>query len=391
MFLKSIHLRNILSFGPDTEPLELRPLNVLIGPNGVGKSNLIDAISLLQAAPSNLTKPIQKSGGISEWLWKEPGGLHPPLARIEMLSGGLSDRQSELRHVIEFTTDGSQQFNLITEVIESMLPISEEGEWAFSYRAGRGVYGITTRGEQQTLPPEDMDAHQSILSQLKDPSRYPELTFLGKRLGEIQIHGEWVFGRKAPFRRPQSLNQTNDRLTDYAHNLGLILNRLSNMPEEKRRFLEALRKLYDGIDDFAVKVEGGSAQIYLHEGNNAIPATRLSDGTLRYLSLLVILLDSTPPPLICIEEPELGLHPDLLPTICDLMTEASERTQLIVTTHSDIIVDALSDQPESVVVCEKENGSTVMRRLDPERMKIWLEKYSLGRLWTDGELGGNRW
>ena len=107
--------------------------------------------------------------------------------------------------------------------------------------------------------------------------------------------------------------------------------------------------------------------------------------------MLVILLDPEPPPLICIEEPELGLHPDVLPTICDLMREASERTQLIVTTHSETLVDDLTDDPESVVVCEKENGSTVMRRLNAERLKVWLEKYSLGRLWTDGELGGNRW
>lgn len=391
MFLKSIHLRNILSFGPDTKPLELRNLNVLIGPNGSGKSNFIDAISLLQAAPRELAKPICEGGGAVEWLWKGTEESFPPLARIEVLSGGPPDRQSELRHVIEFTMDKWQQFDLITEVIESMLPGSEEGERAFSYHAGRGVYGITTRGERQTLPPEGMDAHQSILSQLKDPSRYPELTFLGRRLGEIQIHGEWVFGRKAPFRRPQSPNQFNDHLTDYAHNLGLILNRLSNMPEEKRRFLEALRKLYDGIDDFAVRFEGGSAQIFLHEGNNVIPATRLSDGTLRYMSLLIILLDPNPPPLICIEEPELGLHPDVLPTICDLMREASERTQLVVTTHSETLVDDLTDDPESVVVCEKENGSTVMRRLNAERLKVWLKKYSLGNLWTSGQLGGNRW
>lgn len=72
-FLRSIQLRDLLSFGPDTPELELRSLNVLIGPNGSGKSNLIDAISLLQAAPTDLTEPIRLGGGTAEWIWKGGG------------------------------------------------------------------------------------------------------------------------------------------------------------------------------------------------------------------------------------------------------------------------------------------------------------------------------
>ena len=87
----------------------------------------------------------------------------------------------------------------------------------------------------------------------------------------------------------------------------------------------------------------------------------------------------------------MGLHPDLLPTLSDLMREASERTQLIVTTHSDVLVDALTDRPENVVVCEKHYGQTEMRRLDKDDLTKWLKDYRLGDLWTSGELGGNRW
>jgi len=78
---------------------------------------------------------------------------------------------------------------------------------------------------------------------------------------------------------------------------------------------------------------------------------RLSDGTLRYLCLLTILCHPAPPPLICIEEPELGLHPDILPEVAKMLVDAASRTQLIVTTHSDILVDCLSDHPEAIVVC----------------------------------------
>jgi predicted ATPase len=106
---------------------------------------------------------------------------------------------------------------------------------------------------------------------------------------------------------------------------------------------------------------------------------------------LAILCDPKPPPLICIEEPELGLHPDVLPKLADHLLAASRRTQLIVTTHSDILVDALSEQPESVVVCEKHHGATSMTRLAADELQAWLEKYRLGELWISGELGGTRW
>jgi predicted ATPase len=108
------------------------------------------------------------------------------------------------------------------------------------------------------------------------------------------------------------------------------------------------------------------------------------------MSLLSILLAPVPPLVVCIEEPEVGLHPDIIPTLAQLLKDASTRMQLIVTTHSDALVDALSDTPESVIVCEKEDGETKMSRLDGEALAQWLEKYSLGRLWRSGEIGGNR-
>ena len=161
--------------------------------------------------------------------------------------------------------------------------------------------------------------------------------------------------------------------------------------------LNSLRKLYDGIDDYDVRIEGGTVQVFFLEGLEGqkgrftVPATRLSDGTLRYLCLLAILCHPKPPPLICIEEPELGLHPDVLPVIADLLKQASQRCQLIVTTHSDILVDAMTDQPESVLVCEKSGSGTGLTRLNSNSLKPWLEKYRLGELWTRGELGGMRW
>ena len=170
-----------------------------------------------------------------------------------------------------------------------------------------------------------------------------------------------------------------------------MLNRLRRDAPVRTRLLAALRKLYDGIEDYDVQIEGGTVQVFFHERGATVPATRLSDGTLRYLCLLAILCHPAPPPLVCIEEPELGLHPDVLPTIAGLLRAASEHCQLIVTTHSDVLVDAMTETPEDVVVCEKRDGTTVLRRLAHEDLRGWTDRYRLGALWTRGEIGGTRW
>ena len=166
---------------------------------------------------------------------------------------------------------------------------------------------------------------------------------------------------------------------------------LRRKPEAKNAILDELRDFYEEFEDFDISIEGGTVQVFFTENNFIIPATRLSDGTVRYLCLLAILCDPEPPALICIEEPELGLHPDILPNLADLLIRASERTQLIVTTHSDILVDAMTEQPEAVLVCEKHDRQTVTKRLSGQKLRGWLDKYRLGQLWMSGELGGMRW
>src|SRR5262249_23126007 len=143
--------------------------------------------------------------------------------------------------------------------------------------------------------------------------------------------------------------------------------------EVRRQILERIADFMRGVTGYEVLIQGGTVQLFLEEGPFAIPATRLSDGTLRFLCLLVILLHPSPPPLVCLEEPELGLHPDILPGLTDLLIDASARMQLVITTHSDIMIDALSHTPESVLVCEKEDGQTRIERLDADALAHWLE------------------
>ncbi len=162
-----------------------------------------------------------------------------------------------------------------------------------------------------------------------------------------------------------------------------------------RSIVEKLRDVYASVEDIQTKTEGGTIQVFLQDNGFPLSARRISDGTMRFLCLLVVLCDPAPPPVVLIEEPELGLHPDAIGALADLLREASERMQLIVTTHSEALVDRFGDTPEAVLVVDKEEpsegGSTRVRRLDRNELKDWLDTYSLGRLWRMGELGGNRW
>jgi predicted ATPase len=375
-----------LSFGPETTPLRLNNLNVFIGPNGSGKSNLIEAISLLQSAPKALASPVRDGGGIRDWLWK---GETNPVATLDAVTDNPQGNMA-LRHVLSFT-ETAQRFELIDERIENEHPHGQEQIPYFYYQYQHNHPVLNVNGERRQLHRETVDPEQSILSQRKDPDQYPEITYLGSQYEKIRIYREWAFGRYTPPRRPQKADQRNDFLDENFENLGLVLNRFRREASVKKGIVKWLNELYEGIDDFDVTIEGGTVQVFFHEGNFTIPATRLSDGTLRYLCLLAILCHPSPPPLVCIEEPELGLHPDVLPALAKLFREAAEKTQILVTTHSDELVDEFTDSPESVVVCEKIKGATQMNRLDKADLSDWLGKYSLGKLWRRGDVGGNRW
>jgi predicted ATPase len=387
MAIRELKLNGLLSFGPDSPPLELRPLNVLIGPNGSGKSNYIEAINLLRSAPTKLAKPVREGGGVAEWIWKgQPSGP----ARIEAIIDNPGGAM-ELRYVIEFA-ERNARFVLVDESIENARGHTEAEEPKSFYCFQRGKPVLYGRGRtKMELEHSSLQLDESILSQRKDPDQFPHLDYLASILSRFALYREWSFGRLAPLRVPQPADLPSDHLEENLTNLGLILNQLLGVQETKRAILEHLRILYEGLDDIYLSVRGGTIEIFLTEGQFKVSARRLSDGTLRYLCLLAILYDPAPPPLICIEEPELGLHPDLLPSLARMLVEASARSQLIVTTHSDILVDAMTEHPESVVVVEKHDGQTHAKRLDAKELATWLDDYRLGQLWTSGQIGGTRW
>lgn len=399
-FIKSIRLTNFLSYGSSTDETELKSLNVLIGPNLSGKSNLIEALGILRAAPKDLAEPIREGGGIGEWLWK--GSEKKAIAEIAVILDNPSGQQP-LRYRLSFGMVG-QRLELVDESLENKEKTDRwEQDVYFFYRYQRGRPVLNVRDISRDTPRpgagstirhlkrEDLNPEQSVLSQRRDPDQYPELTYVANQFSKMRLYREWNLGRYTPPRLPQKADLPQDFLLEDASNLVLVLNALEYKPGVKRVLLDRLEDFYGSIEDFTTKIEGGTVQLFLHEkGLKApVPATRLSDGTLRYLCLLTILCHPTPPPVVCIEEPELSLHPDALKSIAELLVDASQRTQLIVTTHSDTLVSDLSDVPESILVCERGENGTRLRRLEKDRLEEWLKKYSLGELWRMGEIGGN--
>lgn len=394
--LKSIQMRNFLSYGPQSDPIPLQSLNLIIGPNGSGKSNLLEGIALMQSAPGQINTPIREGGGVHDWLWK--GSEKMPEASLEVTVDPLlpSMQNMALRYRFDFTETG-KRFEIVDERIENAAPYPEHSEPYFYYRYENGhpVLNVKDAAGQEMRPRnlrrEDVDPEKSILAQRRDPDIYPEITRLAEVLANIRIYRDWSLGRYTPPRVPQPADLPNQWLEENARNLGLVLNRLKRNVQTKSQLLEMFKAVYAEAQDFDVMIEGGTVQIFVQEDRFNVPATRLSDGTLRYLCLLAILYDPTPPPLVCIDEPELGLHPDLINHVADALRFASERTQIVVTTHSTALVDAFTETPEAILVCEKADGCSIVRRLDPKHLKPWIENYRLGALWTSGEIGGTRW
>ena len=395
-FLRSLQLRGFLSFPPDSPVIELTPLNVLIGPNGSGKSNAVEAIELLHAAPTALAAAIREGGAAQEWLWK--GEPTADCVSIEAVIEGHR-RIPDLRFRLDFAPSG-QRTEVLDEAIEETQkrdPSKNDVLFYYRFQKGRPVLNVRNtasmpEGESRTerhLQRESLVPDESVLSQRKDPDLYPEVTWLGQQFARIQVFRDWAFGRSAPLRKPQPADLPTDVLLGNADNLGLILNELQRTAGSTE-FNRLLSRFLPRYERFTIGIQGNTVQFYLHEAGlkTPVPATRLSDGTIRFMAILAVLLSPTPPPLVCIDEPELGLHPDAVSLLADLLVDASTRTQIIATTHSDVLVSALTEHAGSVLVCEH-RGGTVLDRVDPDKLQHWLEKYRLGEIWRIGELGGN--
>ncbi len=376
----------------DHVELEMRPLTVLIGPNGGGKSNLLDVFSFLsEAALGELAEAIAARGGYDSLRFR--GG------EDERIFLGLDFAQDvPFAHEAE-----SVHYKL------QLRPVGSVGKvWFEQVTLGpkpgytkpmmlmhRATEGCKFRNllEKEVDEIKELESETELaITQVKDQKAYPTPYKLMRAMASWGRYLPVSTGPEAPIRRPQLL-RPGLRVTRDGGNLASVLHALQNQhPHTYNDLIERLRNAYPGFKYLSFPPEGGDGMVNLrwweepYEEDFGFSANLLYDGTLRLLMLLAVLSSPEPPPLICIDEPELGLHPDWIKLVAELSVSASEQTQLIIATHSPEFVSKV--RPSDVVIVEKVDGRTVAERLKDEDLEDWLTRFRLGELWTAGHLGG---
>lgn len=353
------------------EDFELRPLNVLIGANGAGKSNFIGLFRFLASVVGdNLAVDVQKWGGPEALL--HYGSKVTPKMDLEIQFSANSGATGVFENGYRLTLEATQDNRLIFSREEPTV----RGHVFKAYPLGTGHDAARIR--------TDKDSVSATVS------RYV--------LDKLQIWRQYHFhdtGDTAAVKRIHAVND-NLRLKPDAANLAAYLRKLKTTPRYEssyERIVETIRRAAPFFGDFVFRDEDTDfMQLeWTERGRPDTPwkAHVLSDGTLRFICLTTLLLQpkNLLPDTVLIDEPELGLHPFAINLLAEMLKEAAESKQVIVSTQS---VELLNNfQPEDVVVVQREADASMFKRLDIDELADWLtDDYSLGELWKRNVLGG---
>lgn len=356
----------------ELEEFELRNLNVLVGANGSGKSNFVQFFSMLmEMAAGNFQKFIMVRGGSDSFLYNGPKVTENIKARLEFNSHSDYSRGSNF-----------YKFELTPTAQETYL-IHEERKY------------VTTNWWPYGSPSEE-----SRLKEFKDERSENDDRFRGVGYFVYESISNWMVyhfhdtGEKSPMRRSEII-QDNKKLRTNASNIAPFLYKMSvqnSMVEHYREIVKAVQLVIPFFDDFLLEPEkkGAAEKVALswkQKGSDfPMQAYHLSDGSIRFICLATALLQPSPPSTIIIDEPELGLHPEAIRILGELIRDCSKRTQVIVATQSPLLLDQF--EVEDIVVVKREDGQSTFNRLDRNEFDVWLEDYSVGELWTKNVIQG---
>ncbi len=318
----------------------LKATNVLTGPNGCGKSNLYNSLFLLsKAAEGGLAKAIVEEGGMDSILWAGKWLLQER-RRVQ-----IAVEMDKFSYALScgLPQPGNSQFNLDPEVKEefvwltgkrrpsnTMFERSSSGTWIRDREGARVSY------TGKLLPTE------SVLSQLREPHLYPELSELRSAMNQWRFYHHFRTDASSPLRQPQ-VGVRTPVLSHDGNDLAAALQTIFETGDGGT-LRETICEAFSGASLF-VDSEGSRFQTFLQMRGLQRPlgAQELSDGTLRYLCLAASLLSPRPPSLLALNEPETSLHPDLLKPLAKLIARASQSTQLWVTTHSRALAEYIEE------------------------------------------------
>ncbi|QCP54027.1 ATPase [Trinickia violacea] len=354
--------------------IPLGKLNVFVGQNGVGKTNLYRALELLQASASGqLSYELASEGGMESVLFAGRRNNSKP-ARL-ILRVELSDsRTDELQYEYEVSIGLVPQiggnvsgaaFAFEPQVKEETLLHHNRGrEYALLQRRNSALTVVNDDGVKSSVG-IDLLASETALAHIQDPDRYPALHTVRRSLMDWRFYHDFRTDSASPLRR-DCLAVASPTLDSNGSNLAAVFATLAHIREDTAELEEAVNDAFPGAV-LDIPRPGRTASFGLRFPDyplRTFNAIELSDGTLRYLALIGTLLAYRLPAFLALNEPEASLHPDLLRPLARLIVRASKRTQVWLVTHSQELADALAEEGGiRALHVIKENGRTWIRGL----------------------------
>ncbi len=357
--LEKLTVRNFKSIREQV--LRLERLNVFIGGNGSGKSNLIEVFRFLrEIVDQNLGRYTAKKGGADALLHFGRKASSTMKIRLEFGEGDTSN-------AYDVTLTGTPADELI---------VAHEASYYHERRKYSKPYDnpISSGGKESKLK---NDGHISARQVTRDLENY-------------RVYHFHDTSDSAPMRGVSDVDD-NRFLRAQAENLPAFLYWLQEKhPDHLANIQETVRQIAPFFDRFRLaplKLNPSKIRLEWQErGTDAyFNASALSDGTLRFICLATLLLQPTLPSLVLLDEPELGLHPAAITLLAALLDSASTRTQVIIATQSVTLVNQF--EPSKVWTVDREVHESVFRHLSEDQMKGWLDDYALGELWEKNVLG----
>jgi predicted ATPase len=335
--------------------LRLGPVNVIVGPNASGKTNLYRSLYLLAAASEGrLARALAEEGGMPSVLWA--GELRKGLPKRITIGVRFDEWSYEFSCGLSAPSDSAFVADPYVRH-ERLSFLGGQRPVDFCVRTNGSAWLRDESGGRVDFPMALSDS-ESILSELREPHRYPELSQLRSTFLDWRFYHQFPTDAESPLRQPQIAVRT----PVLGHN-GLDLTAAIQTIREigdHDALAKAIDHAFPGSRlDVTPSPLGLRVEMAMPEFRRKLQAYELSDGTIKYLCLLAALLSPRPPELLAINEPDANLHPQLFEPLADLLADAARRSQLWITTHSERLAELIQDRTRCVPIkLEKQGGAT---------------------------------
>jgi len=368
--------------------IDWRPgdLNIVIGPNAAGKSNLLDILLMLSCLPKgDLGNYVQSRGGLLPLLWDGKAKSISVQIGLDFSLEVGKEGWEHSRYSLDLVPSGGLGSY---EIADERL-VSDGTDRAYS-RAGALAFDAV-RGE--TPAAQQVKRDESFLSNARTVALFGSdyLVKFAELMSKWNIYQMIDTSLSADVRKAPVARYETEVASDGSNLVSVLHTLYTENKAFAQRVDAAMRAAFENFEELVFPPSPAAHQrvqmnVRWKDLERACPLSDLSDGTLRFLYLIAILTNPYLPPLVKIDEPETGLHPRMMGIVAECAMDAATRTQLILTTHSPEFLDAFRDTQPTVTVAELVDGATQLRTLSGEDLAYWLKEYTLGDIYRTGQL-----